>query len=86
MDLTTRGVTHAPVGDERPGRGEYPERDFDLLDHGPVILVRPTNEEARAWLKEVTPEDATWWVGAIAVEPRYLPALIEGIIEEGFLL
>lgn len=58
--------------------------DFTVENHGTIWLVRPSNDDARTWLNEHT--DGTWFGGALAVEPRYVEALVEGITEHGFTL
>jgi len=57
---------------------------FDIEDHGTIVLVRPQTEDVRQWLVENT--DGTWFGGALAVEPRYVEALVAGLVEEGFAL
>jgi hypothetical protein len=47
--------------------------------HGSVVLVRPRTDDAHAWLERHTPDDATWFGGALVVEPRYLADLIDGL-------
>ena len=49
---------------------------FEVANHGSIILVRPTTQVARKWLERHT--DGIWWGGALAVEPRYVEALLEG--------
>lgn len=56
--------------------------DFKIEDHGSLWLVRPLNDEAHDWLDEVT--DGTWFGGALAVEPRYVQTLADGIEQHGY--
>jgi hypothetical protein len=56
---------------------------FNIEDHGSIILVRPLTADVEAWLAEVT--DGMWFGGALVVEPRYVEALVAGLIEEGFV-
>jgi len=58
--------------------------DFTIADHGTILLFRPTNDAAKAWLDEVTPEDALHYGGALVVEHRYAENLLAGIREAGF--
>lgn len=46
-------------------------------NHGSICLVRPCTDAAREWLVEHT--DGQWWGGALAVEPRYLDDLLDGL-------
>lgn len=57
---------------------------FDVEDHGTVVLVRPHTSDCHEWLIEHT--DGTWFGGALVVEPRYVEALVGGLVEEGFAL
>jgi hypothetical protein len=50
---------------------------------GSLYLVRPVGEEAREWLNENIAEDAAYFGGALAVEPRYIEALLEGAQYDG---
>jgi len=58
------------------------EIDFRFIDQGSIILVIPLEDAARLWLEEHT--DGIWWCGGLAVEPRYLEALVDGMIEDGW--
>jgi hypothetical protein len=56
--------------------------DVQVENHGTICLMRPTSEGAVAWLKANT--DGTWFGGALAVEPRYVDSLVDGLREVGF--
>lgn len=51
-----------------------------LQSHGSIVLMCPTTEDARTWLEDHTP-DATWYAGALVVEPRYVDELLYGLLE-----
>ena len=53
-----------------------------LEHHGTITLVRPMTPEAKTWLKENTGPESTWWGGALAVEPRYVANLVEGLMTD----
>lgn len=55
---------------------------FEIENHGSIVLVRPGSDAVYDWLKENT--DGTWFGGALAVEPRYVAALEEALMEAGF--
>jgi hypothetical protein len=57
---------------------------FDVENHGSIVLIRPYTDDVREWLVENT--DGTWFGGALAVEPRYVEALVTGLVEEGYAL
>jgi len=58
--------------------------DFLFRDHGSITTLLPLNDEARGWLEEHTNgDDVTWFGGALVIEPRYVGAIIDGIIADG---
>lgn len=60
------------------------QHDVDLESHGSISLMTPTSDAARAWMDEHIPEDALWHGTSLAVEPRYAPAIVQGMIADGF--
>jgi hypothetical protein len=57
---------------------------FDVENHGSIVLVRPLTPDVTNWLVDHTADDAQWFGNALVVEPRYVEALVEGLIAEGF--
>lgn len=55
---------------------------FSIENHGSVMLVRPQSDDVTAWLRENT--DGQWLGGALAVEPRYVEPLVDGLLDAGF--
>lgn len=53
--------------------------DVEIANHGSIVLVRPMTDAARAWLAENVSTEAIWFGGSLAVEPRYIEPLIEGM-------
>lgn len=62
------------------------EPDFTASNHGSLILLTPLSESAQEWTTDNIPDDATWWAGAVAIEPRYFEDIADGIIEVGLTL
>jgi hypothetical protein len=61
------------------------EPDFSIEYHGTVTLVRALSKACRSWIKANVQEEPWQWFGsALAVEPRYLDALVAGLEEAGF--
>lgn len=58
--------------------------EFTIADHGSIVLVTPITDECRIFLEDHTGEEAQWFGPALAVEPRYVGPLVEGLIEWGF--
>lgn len=52
--------------------------DVDIIieDNFTVFMLHPMTERARDWLAYNLPDSATWWKGAVAVEPETLPDLL----------
>lgn len=46
-----------------------------------VCLARPLTEPGKRWLEEHT--DGQWFGGALAVEPRFVANLVDGMIGDG---
>jgi hypothetical protein len=59
------------------------QTDFDVADHGSVILLSPISGDAKDWVDDHLPDDAQWFAGGIAIERRYFPAIYEGILDDG---
>jgi len=57
---------------------------FEVTDHGTIVLIRPTTDDAKAWLDENVDPEAQWFGGALAAEPRYAEDIVEAFVEEGF--
>lgn len=60
--------------------------DFDIAfeNHGSIILIHGLSDAGKAWLDENVGNDETQYFGsAIAAEPRYCGAILEGAISAG---
>ena len=58
-------------------------KDVELEFHGTISLLRPLTPEATSRINENIPDDAQWFGGALAVEPRYCPGIVAGMIDDG---
>ena len=56
--------------------------DYTVENHGSIVLIRPTTDSARTWLVDHT--DGQWFGGALAVEPRFVADLVEGLQADGY--
>jgi hypothetical protein len=58
--------------------------DFIVADHGSIFLVTPVTDAAKTWLDEHTETEGWQWMGpALAVEHRYVEALMMGAVDDG---
>lgn len=54
-------------------------KDFELMNHGSIVMVRPRTRRARSWVEDnVHLESWQWFGGAFACEPRFLEDLMAG--------
>lgn len=60
--------------------------DFDVADHGSIILLRAISAEAKDWADEYLPEDAQTFGGAIVIERRFFEPIYDGIIADGLTI
>ena len=60
--------------------------DVEVMDHGTIVFFRPLTDTCRAWINDNVDEDALWLGGALAVEHRCAPYLIEGMADDGLTL
>jgi hypothetical protein len=68
---------------------ESPTVDFELENHSSLFLLRPLTELARVWMEEHLPmenPETQFFAGTIAVEPRYIGPIVEGIVGDGLVL
>ena len=63
--------------------GSSPTPDFLCENHGSVFLLRPLNQSAQSWIDKNLPSDAQWFGNGVAVEHRYIWAILEGIQNDG---
>ena len=57
--------------------------DFVLSDHGTLAILVPLSEEAHDWVDDNLGDDALWYGRGIAIEARYVGAILEGITSDG---
>lgn len=58
--------------------------DIRVENHGTIMLVIPESDAAREWIDENVHTEGWQWIGpALAIEPRYLPELLQGASDDG---
>lgn len=57
--------------------------DYTVTNHGSIVLIAPHSQAADEWLDENIGDDAMWFGGALAVEPRYVGDILYGMQEAG---
>lgn len=60
--------------------------DIEVIDHGSIVLLGAETNAAIAFFAEHIPEDAQYFAGRLAVEPRYVDDILAGAIEEGLTI
>lgn len=58
------------------------EPDVQIEEHGSIVLIRPSNDNVKLFLQQVT--DGPWFGGALACEPRFVGEVVNGLLEAGF--
>ena len=54
--------------------------DFNITDHGSIMLLTTVSEAAKEWVNKHLPEERlTWGPNSTAVEPRYMQEIVNGI-------
>ena len=60
--------------------------DFNIYDHGSVLILRPVTEAAKEWASDHLPQDAQQWAGGTVIEPRYFPDIYYGLVSDGLTI
>ena len=60
--------------------------DFYACDHGSIVTLMPLTPAAEEWVEHNLPSDAPTFGGAIGIDPRYFPAIADGIVGDGLTL
>lgn len=59
--------------------------DFRIEYHGTITLLQPCTEACWTWLEDnVAYDDWQWFGNKLAIEPRYLDNLLQGLHDAGF--
>lgn len=61
------------------------EIDFQIHDHGSVIIIEPVTDAAKEWTDISIDPTAPWWGNGFAVEPRYVDPILRGIYQAGLV-
>ncbi len=59
------------------------DTDFTIGGGGTLYILRPNTDAAKAWVDEHIPADAQRWSGGVAVEHRYIGAIVDGLGSDG---
>jgi hypothetical protein len=75
--------------DARTPLASNSELDFKLENHGSLFLIRPLSAAAKEWMQQnlpIDPPETQFWRDAVVIEPRYIDAIVDGIIGDGLVL
>lgn len=57
--------------------------DVELSDLGSIILLCPLTAKGREWIDSNLQAEAwQWHSGALAIDPRMIPAIVDGMIDD----
>ena len=61
--------------------------DFEVENHGSIILLRPLTESAHLWIDEQIGSHNGYqpYYPTVVIEPRYLGPILEGIKDDGMV-
>ena len=57
--------------------------DIWILPQGTLALVRPLTQRANEWIIQHVNDHSQWFGPALVVEYRYIPKLLNGMIQDG---
>lgn len=57
--------------------------DFDITDHGSIVILAPVSTDARDWIDENLDPETQWFGRGAAIERRYFEAIYDGITNDG---
>ena len=57
--------------------------DFVISNHGSICLLNPRSKAAKNWVAEHLPDDVQYFGYSVAIEPRYVQPILDGIAEDG---
>lgn len=60
--------------------------DATIRHCGSIVLIKLETEAARDWVRDNVPDDAPYLAASLAVEPRYVDALIDGMQGAGLVI
>lgn len=61
----------------------FPNTDFIIANHGSIITLTPMTAAAKEWAAEFLPDDAPSFGRGIAIEPRFIDPILQGIEDDG---
>ena len=63
-----------------------PAGDFAVHGFGSLALLVPLTPGAREWADVNLPADALTYAGGIAIEARYVAAIVDGAVADGLVV
>ena len=69
---------------------DFTESDFRVQDEGTLVVLHPQNDHARSWIDDhlYAPDggEPAWWGGGVVIEHRFVNDVLQGLLEEGYIL
>lgn len=60
--------------------------DFEVSNHGTIVIFTPLTPVARDWVAKFLPEDAQCWAGGVVIEHRYISDVVIGAQRDGLMV
>lgn len=60
--------------------------DILIFDHGTIVVITPTNDDAETYLLGIVPDDVQRWGRSFVCEPRFVGPILQDLNDEGFAL
>jgi hypothetical protein len=60
--------------------------DVVVTNHGSIATLALKTQAARDWVSENIPDDAPWFGGQLAVEPRFVDNVVDGMMGDGLVV
>ena len=60
--------------------------DFEIADHGSIIILKPLNDYARYWIDDNLDPEGQWGFGGAVIERRFFEPIYDGLVADGLTI
>lgn len=68
-----------------PAAVDYPSPDIQVENHFTLFLIWPLSTRGESWIQENVSQDSQRFGNALAVEPRYVADIMQGMSADGLI-